>query len=78
MHQPRHDIGFQRQRELVGKHLVDASSDSMHHDGLDAEELGRMGLTSVLLADVGFERAVGRPVELPQLTGKGWAAHLVR
>ena len=37
-----------------------------------------MGLASVLLADVGLERAVGWPLELPQLTGKGWATHLVR
>ena len=50
----------------------------MHRDGVDAEELGRMGFTSVLLADVGLERVVGRPLELPQLTSKGRAAHLVR
>ena len=37
-----------------------------------------MGLAVVLLADVGLERAVGRPLELPQLAGKGRASHLVR
>ena len=78
VHQPRHHIGLERQREIVGKHLVVASPSSLHHDGVDAEELGRMGLASVLLADVGLERAVGRPLELPQLMGKGRAAHLVR
>ena len=49
------------------------SSSSLHRDGVDAEELGRMGLASVLLADVGLERTVGRPLELPQLMGKGRA-----
>ena len=77
VHQPRHNIGLQRQQEIVGKHLVVASSSSLHRDGVDAEEIGRMGLASVLLADVGLERAVGRPLELPQLTGKGRAIHLV-
>ena len=57
---------------------VIASPSSLHRDGVDVEELGRMGFASVLLADVGLERAVGRPLELPQLTGKGGAAHLVR
>ena len=47
-------------------------------DAVDAEELGQMGLASVLLADVGLERAVGRSLKLPQLTGKSRAAHLVR
>ena len=78
VHQPRHNIGLERQREIIGKHLVVASSGRLHRDGVDAEELGRMGLASVLLADVGLERAVGRPLELPQLTGKGRTAHLVR
>ena len=49
-----------------------------HRGGVDAEELGRMGLASVLLADVGLECAMGRLLELPQLTGKGRAVHLVR
>ena len=78
MHQPRDDIGFQGQREVIGKHLVVASPSSLHGDGLDAEELRRMGLAVVLLVDVGLERVVGGPLELPQLTGKGWATHLVR
>ena len=50
----------------------------MHRDGVDAEELRRVGLAVVLLANVGLERAVGGPLELPQFTGKGWATHLVR
>ena len=50
----------------------------MHGDGVDAEELQRMGLAVVLLADVGLERAVGGPLELPQLMGEGRTAHLVR
>ena len=78
VHQPGHNIGLQCQREIDGKYLVVASSSSLHRDGVDAEELGRMGLASVLLADVGLEHAVGRPLELPHLTGKGRAAHLVR
>ena len=78
VHQPRHNIGLQCQREVIGKHLVVASSSSLHRDGVDAEELRRVGLAVVLLADVGLERAVGGPLELPQLTGKGWATHLVR
>ena len=78
MHQPRHHIGLQRQWEIVGKHLVVTSSSCLHRDGVDADELGRMGLAGVLLANVGFERAVGRPLELSQLTGKVRAAHLVR
>ena len=78
VHQPRHHIGLERQQEIVGKHLVVASTSSLHRDGVDAEELGRMGLAGVLLADVGLERAVGRPLELPQLTGKSRAAQLAR
>ena len=78
VHQPRHDVGLQCQREVIGKHLVVASPSSLHRDGVDAEELGRMGLAGVLLADVGLERTVGQPLELRQLTGKGQATHLVR
>ena len=39
VHQPRHDIGFQGQREVIGKHLVVASSSGLHRNGVDAEEL---------------------------------------
>ena len=39
VHQPRHDIGLQGQREVVGVHLVVTSSTGLHHDGVDAEEL---------------------------------------
>ena len=78
VHQPRHDIGFQGQREVIGKHLVVTSPSGLHLNGVDAKELRLMGLAVVLLADVGLERAVGWPLELPQLTIKGWATHLVR
>ena len=78
VHQPGHDVGLQCQREVIGKHLVVVSSSGLHRDGVDAEELRRVGLVVVLLADIGLERAVGWPLELPQLTGKGRAAHLVR
>ena len=44
---------------------------SLHRDGVDAEELRRMILAIVLLANVGLEHAVGGPLELPQLTGEG-------
>ena len=37
-----------------------------------------MGLAVVLLADIGLERAVGRPLELPQLMGKSRIAYLIR
>ena len=68
VHQPRHDVGLQCQREVIGKHLVIASSGSLHRDGVDAEELRRVSLAVVLLADVRLECAVGRPLELPQPT----------
>ena len=54
------------------------SSSSLHRDGVDAEELRRVSLAIVLLANIRLERAVGRPLELLQLTGKGWATHLIR
>ena len=56
--QPRHNIGFKCQREVIGKHLVVASSSSLYRDGVDAEELRRVGLAVVLLANIGLERAV--------------------
>ena len=37
-----------------------------------------MSLVIVLLAYVGLECAVGGPLELPQLSGKGWTTLLVR
>ena len=51
---------------------------SLHRDGVDAEEFRRVSLAVVLLANVGLERAVGGPLELPELTGEGWTTHLVR
>ena len=65
VHQPRHDVGLQCQREVIGKHVVVASSSSLHRDGVDAEELRRVGLAAVLLANVGLARVVGGPLELP-------------
>ena len=53
-------------------------SSSLHRDGVDDEELRWVGLAVVLLANIGLERAVGGPLELPQLSGKGWTTHLVR
>ena len=78
VHQPSHDFGFECQREVIGKHLVVVSSSSLHRDGVDAEELRRVGLAVVLLANIGFERMVGGPLELSQLTGEGRTTHLVR
>ena len=78
VHQPRHHIGLERLREIVGKHLVVASPSSLHRNGVDAKELLRVGLVVLLLADIGLERTVGRPLELPQLMGKGRATHLIR
>ena len=39
VHQPIHNIRLQCQWEVIGKHLVIASSSSLHRDGVDAEEL---------------------------------------
>ena len=50
----------------------------MHRDGVDAEELRRVGLAVLLLANIGLERAVEGPLEPPPLSGKGWTTHLVR
>ena len=78
MHEPGSDVGLEHQWEVVGKDLVVSPSGSLHHDGVDAEELRRVSLAVVLVANVRLERTVGGPLELPQLTGKGRAAHLVR
>ena len=77
VHQPRHDVGLKCQRKVAGKNLVITSPGGLHRDGVDAEELRRVSLAVVLLANVGLERAVGGPLELRHLTGKGWATHLV-
>ena len=59
VHQPRHDVGFECQREVIGKHLVIVSSSSLHRDGVDDVELRLVGLAVVLIANIGLERAVG-------------------
>src|SRR3954469_24514795 len=78
VHQPRHGVGFKSQRKVIRKHLIVAGSGSLHRDGVDAEELGRVSLAAVLFAHVRFEGAVSGPLELPQLTGKSRTAYLVR
>ena len=78
VHQPRHDVGLKRQQKVVGQHLVVASPGGLHRDGVDAEELRRVSLAVVLFPNIRLERAVGGPLELPQLTGKGRTTHLVR
>ena len=49
----------------------------LHRDSVDVEELRRVSLAIVLLPNIRLERAVGGPLELPQLTSKGRATHLV-
>ena len=39
VHEPGSDIGLEHQREVVGKDLVISSPGSLHHNGVDAEEL---------------------------------------
>ena len=78
VHQPRHGVGFKSQWKVIRKHLIVAGSGSLHRNGVDAEELGRVGLAAVLFAHVRFEGAVSGPLELPQLTGKSRTAYLVR
>ena len=77
VHQPRHDVGLKCQRKVVGEHLVVAMPDGLHRDGVDAEELRRVSLAIVLLANIRLERAVGGPLELPQHKGEGRTTHLV-
>ena len=65
MHEPGPNVGLEHQREVVGKHLAISSPGSLHRDGVDAEELRRVGLAVVLLANVGLERAGSRTLQLP-------------
>ena len=39
VHEPGSDIGLEHQQEVVGKDLVISSPGSLHHNGVDAEEL---------------------------------------
>ena len=65
MHQPRPDIGLKYQQEVVGEYLVIASPGSLHRNGVDAEELGRMGLAIILLRDLRLERTGTGPLDSP-------------
>ena len=67
VHQPQHGVGFKSRWKVIRKHLIVAGSGSLHRDGVDAEELRRVGLAVVLLANVRLEGAVSGPLELPQL-----------
>src|SRR3954466_2899438 len=78
VHEPGSDVGFEYQREVVGKYLVVAPPSSLHRDGVDAEELRRMQLAVVLLRYVWLEILRAGPLDLPQLTGKRRATYRVR
>lgn len=78
VHQPRPEVGLEHQWEVVGEHLAVPSPGSLHRNGVNAQELGRMSLAVVLLRDLWFERAGSGPLEPPQLTGKSWTTYLVR
>ena len=78
MHEPGSDIGFEHQREVVGKDLVVPSPGSLHRDGVDAEELRRMRLAVVLLWYVWLEILRAGPLDLPQLTSERRATYRVR
>src|SRR3989337_3022240 len=78
MHQPRPNVGLEHQREVVGEYLVVSSPGSLHRDGVDAQELGRVSFTVIFLRDFWFERSGIGPLESPQLTSKRWSPYLIR
>src|SRR3954468_24809278 len=78
VHEPGSDVGLEYQREVVGKDLVVPSPDSLHRNGVDAEELGRMRLAAVLLGHVGLEVLCAGPLDLPQLAGERRATYRIR
>src|SRR3954465_1313751 len=78
VHEPGPDVGFEHQREVVGKDLVVSSPDSLHRNGVDAEELRRMRLAVILLGYIGLEVLGAGPLDLPQLAGKRRAAYQIR
>ena len=78
MHEPGSDIGFEHQREVVGKDLVVPSPGSLHRNGVDAEKLRRMRLAVVLLWYIWLEVLRAGPVDLPQLTSERRATYRVR
>src|SRR3954463_401014 len=68
VHEPGSDVGFEYQREVVGKDLIVSPSSSLHRNGVDAEELRWMRLVVVLLWYVWLEILRAGPLDLPQLT----------
>src|SRR3954462_13557523 len=78
VHEPGSDVGFEYQREVVGKNLVVSPPSSLHRNGVDAEELRRMRLAVVLLWYGWLEILRGGPLDMPQLMGKRRAAYRVR
>src|SRR3954463_6805951 len=78
VHEPGSDVGFEYQREVVGKDLVVPSPGSLHRNGVDAEELRRMRLAVVLIGHVRLEVLRAGPLDLPQLAGKRRAAYRIR
>ena len=78
MHEPGPDVGLEHQREVVGKDLVVSAPGSLHRDGVDAEELGRMRPAVVLLWYIWLEILHAGPLDLPQLTSKRRATYRER
>ena len=70
VHQPRHGVRFKSSRKVIRKNLIVEGPSSLHRDGVDAEELRRVGLAVVLLANARLEGVVRGPLELPQLIGE--------
>ena len=77
VHEPGPDIGLEYQREVVGKDLVVSSPGSLHHDGVDAEDLRWMRLAVVLLWYVWHEILRAGPLDLPQLMSERRATYRV-
>src|SRR4051812_35258798 len=78
VHEPGSDVGFEHQREIVGKDLVVTPPSSLHRDGVDAEELRRMRPAVVLLWHIWLEVFRAGPLDLPQLTSERRATYRVR
>jgi hypothetical protein len=77
VHQPRLEVGPKRQREVVGEHFLIPSPGSLHRDGVDAKELGWVECAVVLVGQLWLEGSGGQLANLPQLTSKRWAPHIV-
>ena len=78
MHELGSNIGLEHQREVVGQDLVVPPPDSLHRDGVDAEELRRMQLAVVLLWYVWLEILRAGPLDLPQLMSERRATYRIR